>query len=254
MLLAIDVGNTNIVFGVYKGDELIADWRLVTDHLRTGDEYGMMLQGLFASQGIPCAQVTGSIISCVVPQVLSSLQHVCRRYFNKAPLLAGPGIHPGITIRYEQPAELGTDRIVNAVAAYEKYRRSLIVIDFGTATTFDYVSPDGEFSGGAIAPGIATAGEALFQRASKLPRIEFLYPGRAVGRNTVESLQTGIVLGYVCLVDGIVEKIREEVKTGPYVVATGGLAPLIAAHTTTINDVDDYLTLRGLKFIFDKNL
>ena len=162
-------------------------------------------------------------------------------------------MHFGITICYEKPLELGADRLVNAVAAYDIYKRSIIVIDLGTATTIDYVSSQGEYRGGAIAPGIVTAGEALFQRASKLPRVDFIYPKQMIGRNTVESMQAGIVAGYVSLVDGIVEKIRDEVKTGPYVVATGGFAPLIAAHAKTINEVDENLTLKGLKIIFEKN-
>jgi type III pantothenate kinase len=253
MILVIDIGNTHTVIGAYKGDDLVVDWRLKTDQHQTGDEYGVILQSLFNSEGFSFDSIEGVIISCVVPPMISTMEKLCKKYFNQDPAFIGPETDMGMKICYENPMEVGADRIVNSVAAFEKYRRSLIVIDFGTATTFDYISPNGEYMGGAIAPGIAISGEALFDKASKLPRVDFVGPERVVGRNTVNSMQAGIVFGHVSMVDGIVQRIKDEVKTAPFVVATGGLAPLISSHAKTIDEVDEYLTLRGLKIIFDRN-
>jgi len=253
MLLTIDIGNTNIVFGVYRGDELVVHWRALTERSTPVEGYKLMLQQDMDCRGLSAGAFDGVIIASVVPQVLAALKPACRRYFGREPLVVGPDMNLGITLRYENLSGLGADRIVNAAAAFSKHRRSLIVIDFGTATTFDYVSPEGAYRGGAIAPGITTAGEALFSRAAQLPRIDFVYPRRIIGCNTVESMQTGIVAGYVALVDGLVAGMSREAGTDPFVVATGGLARIVAAHTRSINEIDEFLTLEGLKILFEKN-
>lgn len=253
MLLAIDVGNTNTVIGLYKGDELIHDWRIrtVTDY--TVDEYGMLIYNLYKSSGIHGKEIDAIIISCVVPPVLNILEPLCEKYFKVKPLIVGPGIKTGMPIFYDNPREVGADRIVNAVAGFEKYRRALIIVDFGTATTFDYVSAKGEYLGGCIAPGIMISTEALFQRAAKLPRIELCRPKAIVAKDTVSSMQAGIMYGYAGLVDGIVERMRQEVKSDPLVVATGGLAQVIAPETKSIAVVDEMLTLEGLRIIYLRN-
>jgi type III pantothenate kinase len=254
MLLVFDVGNTNIVLGIYKDDVLVTHWRVMTDRDKTTDEYGMLLQSLIASRGIAREDIKAIIISCVVPPVVPTLAMMCKSYFHIEPLFVGPDIKLGMPIQYDNPREVGADRIVNAVAAYAKYNRSLIVIDFGTATTFDYISSEGEYRGGAIAPGISISSEALFQKASKLPRVEFINPQRVVGKDTVSSMQSGLVYGYIGLVDGLVNRMKKEVLSNPHVVATGGLAPLISAHSETIDEVDELLTLKGLKIIYDRNV
>ncbi len=253
MLLAIDVGNTNIVLGIYRKNQLVHDWRVMTDREKTADEYGILLQNLFAMRQVSLETVKAIIISCVVPPLVRVLDQLCHTYFHVSPLFVGPDVKLGMQIGYANPHEVGADRIVNAVAAFEKHRRSLIVIDFGTATTFDYISPRGEYLGGAIAPGIQISSEALFQKASKLPRVEFAVPQHVIGRDTVTSMQAGIVYGYIGLVDGIVSRMKAEVADDPHVIATGGLAGLIAPYSTTINEVDELLTLRGLKIIYDLN-
>ena len=253
MLLAVDIGNTHIVMGIYRGDDLFFNWRLVTDQHRTADEYGVVLKSLFSSAGISFDSIEDVVISSVVPTMLPAMEHLFKKYLNKIPLVVGSETDLGIEICYENPKEVGADRLVNAVAAFKKCGRSNIVVDFGTATTFDYVSPTGEYMGGAIAPGIAISEEALFKKASKLPRVDIVCPPQVVAKNTVESIQSGIVFGYVGLVDGIVRRIKDEVKSDPFVVATGGLALLIFSHTETIDEVDEYLTLRGLKIIFERN-
>ena len=252
MLLAIDIGNTNIVFGLFAGDELTCQWRLVTDARRTADEYGMLLQGLFAAQGLSFAVVEAIVIVSVVPRVEAAFIDVCTKYFQKHPLTVTASTNTGIKLCYDTPLTLGADRIVNAVAAYDRCRCALIVIDMGTATTFDYVNDDGCYLGGAIAPGIMTSGEALFAKAAKLPRIDFVYPDHVIGRTTIESMQSGIVVGYVCLIEGIVSRMKTERGENPRVIATGGLAPLIMSHTKAIDLFDEQLTLRGLKIIYDR--
>ncbi len=253
MLLVIDVGNSNIVLGVYRGEELVQDWRIATDKDRTVDEYAILVSNLFALGQMQFAQLTAVIISCVVPPMLDSLESLCRKYFNLTPLVVGPGIKTGMPILYDNPKEVGADRIVNAVAAFEKWRCAMIVVDFGTATTFDVISAAGEYQGGAIAPGVGISAEALFARASKLPRVEFSRPPQVVAKNTVSSMQAGIFYGYVGLVEGIVARIREEVGAPLRVVATGGLAAAIAEASEMVDVVEPFLTLDGLKILYQRN-
>jgi type III pantothenate kinase len=254
MLLTIDIGNTNIVFGVFKNRELIHHWRIVTQKDKTEDEYGILIENLYRMANLDLNKTKGVIISSVVPPMVRTMEELCQKYFHITPLFVGPGIKTGMAVRYDNPHEVGADRIVNAVAAYDKYKQSVVIVDFGTATTFDYVSPQGEYMGGAIAPGILISSEALFMRASKLPRVELIRPDRVVGKNTIASLQSGIVFGYIALVDGMVEKIKQEVKTNPRIIATGGLASLIAEGSKTIEEVDPLLTLTGLRLIYEKNV
>jgi type III pantothenate kinase len=253
MLLAIDAGNSNILVGVFKGDTLAHEWRLLTEAEKTVDEYGILFQNLYHSVHLAIEDTEDIIISCVVPPLLNTFDELCTKYFHHNPLIVGPGVKTGIPIHYDNPREVGADRIVNAVAAYETYQRSLIVVDFGTATTFDCISPQGEYLGGAIAPGIMISSEALFHKASKLPRVEFVRPQTVIGKNTTTSMQAGIIFGYVGLIDGIVNRMKKEMGGDPLVVATGGLAPLIAPESETIVEVDEYLTLKGLHIIYKKN-
>jgi len=254
MLLAIDIGNTNTVLGLFNDGSLVHDWRIRTEVNITIDEYAIILRSLFAVHEIPLDSVSDVIISCVVPPVLNSAERFCQRYFRTAPLVVGPGIRTGMPILYDNPKEVGADRIVNAVAAYDQRKNSVIVVDFGTATTFDYVSERGEYMGGVISPGIMISCEALFQKASKLPRVEiFARPPSIMAKNTIASMNAGIVYGYAGLVEGIISRMKREVNREVYVVATGGLAPLIASECPIIDAVDDYLTLNGLRIIFDMN-
>ena len=253
MLLVIDVGNTNIVFGVYRDTQLLRSWRVTTDKARTVDEYAMLVHELFRLAELHFTDVADVIISCVVPPLLGTMEGLCRDYFKRRPYVVGPGIKTGMPIHYDNPREVGADRIVNAVAAFEKHRRSLIVVDFGTATTFDAVSAKGEYLGGAIAPGIGISAEALFQRASKLPRVEFARPPQVLARNTVHSMQAGLFYGYAGLVDGLVGRMKQEMRDEPLVVATGGLAGQIAPAAASIDLVDPDLTLEGLLLIYQRN-
>ncbi len=253
MLLVVDVGNTNTVLGLFDGEDLVHDWRIrtVVDH--TVDEYGMLIYNLYKSSKISSKRISDIIISCVVPPMLNILEPLCEKYFHLKPLIVGPGVKTGMPIYYDNPKEVGADRIVNAVAAYEKYKRDLIIVDFGTATTFDYVSVKGEYMGGCIAPGIMISSEALFERAAKLPRVELSKPRAIIAKDTVSSMQAGIMYGYAGLVDGIVGRMMGEVKGTPMVIATGGLAKIVAPETKTIEVVDDMLTLEGLRIIHLRN-
>ena len=254
MLLAVDVGNTNIVLGVFEKDELITHWRVVTARDRTVDEYKLLLKELFSLEKISVSDVDGIAVSCVVPPVITALEKACGELFNIKPFIIGPGIKTGISILYDNPKEVGADRIVNAVAGYEKYKRSLIIVDFGTATTFDCVGKKGEYLGGVISPGIGISLEALFTHASKLPRVEITAPPSVIGTNTVQSMQSGIFYGYLSLVEGIIKLISKEMKEEkPVVIATGGFAELIGSAASSITEVDEFLTLKGLKIIYSKN-
>ncbi|GGD99724.1 type III pantothenate kinase [Paenibacillus nasutitermitis] len=253
MILVIDVGNTNIVIGIYQEKTLVQHWRLSTNRSATVDEYGIMIHNLFQFAGYRLEQMEGVIISSVVPPLMRMLEQLCAKYLRKTPHIVGPGVKTGLNIRYENPREVGADRIVNAVAGIEKYGAPLIIVDFGTATTFDYIDAAGDYIGGAIVPGIGISTEALYQRAAKLPRIELVKPKSVIGRNPVTSMQAGIIYGYAGQVDGIVRRIFKEFNVKPHVVATGGLAELIATESETIEEVDPLLTLDGLRIIYQRN-
>ena len=260
MLLAFDVGNTNIVLGVFKGKKLIQNWRMETDKNKSADEYGMLIQSLFEYNGLDMAEVTDAIISTVVPSISYTLQHLSIKYFNIRAIEVGPGIKTGMVIKYDNPKQVGADRIVNAVAAYSKYGGPLIIIDFGTATTFCCISEKCEYLGGTIAPGIKISSDALFEKTAKLPRVELVEPGHAICRNTIESMQSGLVYGHMGVVDYIIRKMKEEYRemTGNNadditVVATGGLATMVSKGVKSINHVDRLLTLEGLSLIYEKN-
>ena len=253
MLLAVDVGNTNTVIGAFEGEELKADWRIRTERDVTVDELGMLYRNLFDSQGLDFSKARDMIISCVVPPMLDALENLARKYVKTEALVVGPGIKTGIPILIDNPKEVGADRIVNVVAAYEKYHQSLIVVDLGTSTNFDYVSPKGEYMGGAIAPGLIVSSEALFLKASKLQRIEISRPKRVIGKDTVSAMLTGLVYGHVGLIDGVVKRMKEEAGTDPLVIASGGLSSLVAEYSETISEVLPDLTLEGLRIIFDLN-
>ncbi len=259
--LVIDVGNTNIVFGVYQQEKLLHAWRAATDRNKTEDEYGLLLKWYLQDVGLTLEQISDVIISSVVPPIIQSLTRMCERYLQLQPLIVGPGVKTGLNVRTENPREVGADRIVNAVAAIHLYGPPLIIVDFGTATTFCSVNTKGEYIGGVIAPGIQISTEALYARTAKLPRVELVTPGRVIGKNTVASIQSGILYGFVGQVDGIVRRMKQEMvhfgeadsASEITVVATGGLADWVADESETIDVVNGLLTLEGLSLILQRN-
>jgi type III pantothenate kinase len=253
MIFVLDVGNTNTVLGVYDEDILKYHWRIETSRNKTEDEYGMVIKSLLQHEGLSFDQFDGIIISSVVPPIMFALERMCKKYFGVKPLIVGPGIKTGLNIKYENPREVGADRIVNAVAGIQEYGSPLIIVDFGTATTYCYINEDKQYMGGAIAPGINISTEALYSKAAKLPRIEISRPEGIIGKNTVSAMQAGILYGYVGQVEGIVNRIKAQSNLEPTVIATGGLATLIANESTVIDVVEPFLTLKGLQLIYKRN-
>jgi len=253
MLLAIDIGNTNVTLGVFDGERLVSTWALATDVKKTADEYAVLLSSLLTSSGLAFEDIDETSVACVVPSLLSTVEDLCARYVETAPLIVGPGIKTGVRILMDNPREVGADRIVNAAAAHRIYGGTLIVVDFGTATTFDVISKNGDYLGGAIAPGIGIMADALFTRTSKLPHVELVAPEKTIGKNSVEAMQSGIMFGYVGLIESLVTRIRKELGEKAKVIATGGLSALFASETKLIDIVNKDLTLIGLRLIHEMN-
>lgn len=253
MFLAIDVGNTNITLGLYDGDELGPRWRLATDHDRMPDEYGITLISLFQHAGVSAKDVRAIAMASVVPPLTGTFEQACEKYLGQKPLVVDTGVKTGVRVRYDDPKQVGADRVVDAAAVQKLYGGPACSVDFGTATTFDAISEEGDYLGGAIAPGIGIAAEALFHRTAKLPRVDLARPPAAIGRNTVHAIQSGMLFGYAGLVEGMVARFRKELGPGTKVIGTGGLAELIAAETTVIEVVAPWLTLDGLRIIWDLN-
>lgn len=254
MILVIDVGNTNIVLGIYEGKKLLNFWRVKTDADKTSDEYGMIINQLFELNGYKFSDIDDVVICSVVPTIMYTMEHMTRKYFSKEPLVVGPGIKTGMNIKYDNPKEVGADRIVDAIAAYELYGGPLIIVDFGTATTYSVVSRNGEYLGGAICPGVRISMDALFQRTAKLPRVELTKPGTVICKNTVSSMQAGIVYGQVGQLDYIVERMKSELgEPDTKVIATGGLSKLIASESKAVDTINGLLTLEGLRIIYERN-
>ncbi len=256
LLLVIDVGNTNIVFGVYRDKELLYDWRIATERDRTSDEYGLLFEQIFRYHGLSLKEVKNVIISSVVPPLMHTLPAMSIKYFGIDPIVVGPGVKTGMNIKYDNPREVGADRIVNAVAAYEKYGGPLIIVDFGTAITFCAVSKEGDYLGGAITPGIKISAEALFMRTAKLPKVEIAKPEKVIAKNTTNSIQSGLVFGYIGMVDYIIEKMIKEMEQDEgkvNIIATGGFSSLIASESKYIKKIDKLLTLDGLRIVFERN-
>jgi type III pantothenate kinase len=253
MLLVIDAGNTNIVLGIYKGSNLLEHWRIETDIEKTSDEYGILITELIRSGDIDLDVINESIISSVVPPVTPTLEDTVKKYLNSTPIIVGPGTKTGISISVDNPKEVGADRIVNAVAAHVKYGGDLIIVDFGTATTFDYVSAKGEYLGGVIAPGVHISAEALFTHASKLPKVEITRVHQAIGKNTIDNMQSGLYFGYIGLTKEIVSRMKTEIGRPTKVIATGGLSFLFEKDLDCIDKVDPMLTLEGLRLIYERN-
>ena len=256
MLLVIDIGNTNIVFGIYKDDQPINSWRISSETSKTSDEYGMVFLNILAHNKIRPEDIHGAIISSVVPKLSHTIPKVCTNFFSVEALEVGVGTKTGINIKYDNPKEVGSDRIVNAVAAHEIYKGPAIIVDMGTAISFDVIDEKGSYLGGAISPGIESAANSLFMKASRLPKVELEVPKRVIGKTTNESLKSGIVLGYISLIDGLIERISEEMELNIediQVIATGGFTRLILENSKYIQHIDNELTLKGLKIIYDKN-
>jgi type III pantothenate kinase len=253
MLLAIDVGNSNIVVGVFDGERLVADFRLRTDSHATGDELGLTITGLLRSRGVEPSAITSVVVSSVVPTLARSIEGLSQIFFGLSPMMVGPGVRTGMRILYDDPRQVGADRIVNAIAAYRRYGGPAVLVDFGTATTFDAISAQGEYLGGAIAPGMLISLEALVAHAAKLSRVDLVAPSSVIGRTTTTSMQAGMVFGYVGLIEGLVSRMRAELGPGTRVIGTGGIAELIASETDCIEVVDQRLTLDGLRLIYELN-
>ena len=253
MILVIDVGNSHNVIGLFSNEKLLTHWRIRTEWNRTADEYWVLIKEFIVLNKVDTETIDDIVIACVVPPLVPILKEMAKKYFACEPIIVGPGIKTGISILYRNPAEVGADRIVNSVAAYEKYGGPIIIVDFGTATTFDAVSKKGEYLGGVIFPGIQISMEALFNNAAKLPRVELIVPAQVIGRSTIESIQSGAVHGFVGMIDNIVRKFREELGGKAKVIATGGIVEWISSQTKSIDVIDPFLTLEGLRIIYEKN-